>query len=271
MTHRVGRRVQRHGEVREPGLAGQPLQPRREADRRQGDPPGRERKPARGGEHPQRLHRRVVVVQRLAHAHQHDVEAPVLQVEFAGQHADLPGDLARRQMPGQPHLSGQAEPAAHRAPDLGRDAEGHRRRVGDEHRLDAAPVGEGEHELPGAVVRLLAGGDAGGRERQGAGERRPERAGEVGHAVEPLQPSAVDPPIDLAAVVRFGAVPGQRPLELARIELREVGERVVHASTVPCRRPCAGPPPTVDARGGSVIDSRRLGRRVIICIHNHLR
>ena len=264
MARRVGRRVQRHGEVRDPGLVGQPLQPRREADRRQGDPPGREREPARRGEYPQRLHRRRVVVQRLAHAHQHDVEAPVLQAELAGQHPDLPRDFTGREVPGQPHLPGQAEPAAHRAPDLSRDAEGHRRGVGDEHRLDAAPVAEGEHELLGAVVRVLPGGDAGGRERQGAGERRPERTGEVGHAVEPLQPPAVDPAIDLAAVVRFGPVPGQRLLELVRIELREVGERVGHASTVPWRRPGAGPPPAVAARGASVIDSLRPSRRVII-------
>ena len=54
------------------------------------------------------------------------------------EHAHLADDLAGGQVAHEPHLAGQAEGARHRAADLGRDAEGHGRRVGDEDRLDAA-------------------------------------------------------------------------------------------------------------------------------------
>ena len=47
-------------------------------------------------QHPQRLHRVVVVLQRLAHAHQDDVEGLVEQVERPREQADLAGDLRRR-------------------------------------------------------------------------------------------------------------------------------------------------------------------------------
>ena len=77
------------------------------------------------------------------------------QAGFAGEHADLSGDLAGREVAHETHLAGQAEAARHRASHLRRDAEGHRRRVGDEDRLDAPRVGELEHELARAVDRAL--------------------------------------------------------------------------------------------------------------------
>ena len=91
-----------------------------------------------------------------------------------GQHADLAGDLAGREVANQPHLAGEAEAARHRAPHLRRDAEGHRRRVGDEDRLDPAAVRQLEHELSGAVDGAIVGDDL----RRGDGEfaRRVARA-----------------------------------------------------------------------------------------------
>ena len=74
--------------------------------------------------------------------------------------ADLTGDFARGQIPDEPHLPGQAEAARHRAPDLRRDAERHRRRVRDEHRLDAPAIRELEGELPRPVRRDLVADDA---------------------------------------------------------------------------------------------------------------
>ena len=120
---------------------------------------GDDREPVLVGEDPQRLHRRVVVVQRLAHAHQHDVEALSEHVQLAQQHADLPDDLAGRQVADDAHLAGQAERALHRAADLGRDAEGLRRRVGDEDRFDEVAVGEPEQKLRRAVGRPFPPGD----------------------------------------------------------------------------------------------------------------
>ena len=71
---RVGRRVQRDRQVRHDRLARQPLERRQQADGRERDPPRRQREPVLVGQDPQRLHRLVVVVQRLAHPHQDDVE-----------------------------------------------------------------------------------------------------------------------------------------------------------------------------------------------------
>ena len=73
--------------------------------------------------------------------------------------AHLAGDFAGRQMANQAHLAGQAEGAAHRAADLRRDAEGLRRRVGDEDRFDLLAVGEREDELLRAVFGDVAPGD----------------------------------------------------------------------------------------------------------------
>ena len=66
----------------------------------------------------QRLHRRVVVVQRLAHAHEDDVERLIGEAERVREHAHLAGDLAGSQVPDQSHLAGEAERAAHGASDL---------------------------------------------------------------------------------------------------------------------------------------------------------
>ena len=68
------RRVQRDRQVRHQLLLRQLVEHRHEADRRQRDAPRAHRQAVLVVEDPQRLHRRVVVVQRLAHAHQHDVE-----------------------------------------------------------------------------------------------------------------------------------------------------------------------------------------------------
>ena len=76
-----------------------------------------------------------------------------------GERDDLPDDFPGGQVPDEPHLAGQAEPAGHRASDLRRHAEGHGRRVRDEHRFDPAPVAELEDELPGAVGRQLIADD----------------------------------------------------------------------------------------------------------------
>ena len=83
-----------------------------------------------------------------------------------GQHAHLAGDFAGGQVPHQPHLAREAERAGHRAADLRRDAEGHRRRVGNEDRLDLPAVGEREQEFLGAVGRTLARDDGRRRERE---------------------------------------------------------------------------------------------------------
>ena len=68
---------------------GQPVEHRHQAHGRQRHAPRAHRQALLVVQDAQRLHRRVVVVQRLAHAHQHDVERLVDQVERVGEHAHL--------------------------------------------------------------------------------------------------------------------------------------------------------------------------------------
>ena len=84
------------------------------------------------------------------------LNALVAHAERVGEHAHLADDFARRQIADEAHLSREAERARHGAADLRRDAERHRRRVGNEDRLDLTAVGQAQQEFLGAVDRSLA-------------------------------------------------------------------------------------------------------------------
>ena len=122
-------------------------------------------------------------------------------VELAQQDADLADDFARRQVADDAHAPGEAEGALHRAADLRRDAEGLRRRVGDEDRLDQVAVGELEEELrrcrPSTVP---ASRPPACRPTGGSAEPVAELAAEVGHGAEVGHAAAIDPLEDLPPV-----------------------------------------------------------------------
>jgi hypothetical protein len=136
-----------------------------------------------------------------------------------GEHAHLSGDFARGEIADEAHLAGQAESARHRAADLGGHAEGHRRRVGDEHRLDLPAVGQLEDQLARPVGRTLVAAD----ERRGDGELvlkpGPELAGEVGHLADIVYSAAINPAVDLTGVKRLFTPGHERRFDLAQIEL----------------------------------------------------
>ena len=139
------------------GMSGslrQAFERRQQADRRQRDPARRHGEAVLVRQNAQRLHRLVVVVQRFAHPHQDELNRLSRMLERVGEHADLADDFAGGQVPHQPHLAGEAEAARHRASDLGRDAEGHRRRVGDEHRFDHVAVGEAQQRISRCRQRI---------------------------------------------------------------------------------------------------------------------
>ena len=98
-------------------------------------------------------HTAVVVGERLAHPHEHDVADPAAAVAGppGGPH-DLLDDLAGGEVAREPGLAGGAEAAAHRAPGLARDA--HRGAVGVQHQhgLDAGAA----VERPQALDRVAA-------------------------------------------------------------------------------------------------------------------
>ena len=120
--------------------------------------------------------------------------------ERVGQHADLADDFARGQVPREPHLAGQAERAGHRAAHLRRDAEGHGRRIGDEHRFDPLAVRQAKQELLGAVDRAFAMDELRRRQRELGGQLLAQRARQVGHRRAEIGDAVpVDPLEDLIA------------------------------------------------------------------------
>ena len=127
---------------------------------------------------PHRVAHRLEVVERLTHAHQHQVRdqpllgraaAPVAEV-VAGDE-DLADDLGRGQVAHQPLGAGVAEGAGQRAADLARDAERAAILLGDVDGLDLVAAGDPEQVLARAVGRDLPGHHLG----PGDGEARREQ------------------------------------------------------------------------------------------------
>ena len=169
-AERVVRRVERHGKLELEALG-------RELREARHDAAGGERDVARAEvgalprvEELQRAQRRVVVRERLAHAHHDEVreaEARALAAVFgrreeALRRHDLGDDLVRRERPHEAPAAARAERAAHRAADLGGDTLREAALRGDDDGLDGLAVGEAEEELRRAVggaVRRAHGGD----------------------------------------------------------------------------------------------------------------
>ena len=136
-------------------------------------------------------------------------------VERVGEHADLADDFAGGQVPDEPHLAGEAERARHGAADLRRDAERHRRRVGDEHRFDLPAVGEPQQELLGAVGGPFACDDP--RRVSVNSAARPRAApAKVGHLAEGGDAAAVNPAEDLAGAEPLDAALSKRASSAGR-------------------------------------------------------
>ena len=114
----------------------------------------------------------VVVEQRLAHAHQHDVGEQALAARRrplavgVARHQDLADDLAGGQIAHQALRAGVAERAGQRAADLRGEAERAAILLGDEHGLRLVAVGEAQQPLARAVVGALLQADAGPLERE---------------------------------------------------------------------------------------------------------
>ena len=215
--------MQRDREVRHERLLRETVERRQQAHRRQSDSARRDSQAVLVGEDPERLHRLVVVVQGLTHAHEHDVESSVAHGESAREHAHLADDLARGEIAQQPHFSGETEGARHGAADLGRDAEGHGRRVGDEDRLDPPAVAEAQQKFFGAVDRPLAFDELGREECERLGERRAQVASQIGHRAEVGDTVAINPPEDLARSKALVTSLGERLFERRPLQVGEVG------------------------------------------------
>ena len=194
-----------------------------------------DRQPAFVRQHAKRLHRRVVVVQRLSHAHQHDVEWGVGQLRVVREHANLPDDLPARQIPDEAHPARQAERARHRAPDLSRDAEGLRWRVRNVDRLDPPIIGQTQQVLGRAVRRRVDFFERRGGDRERCCQPGPKGFGQVRHLGEIGHAPRVNPRKDLPAVEGWKGQRLERLLDAATIEFGEVSRLGGHDAGRKCR------------------------------------
>ena len=168
IAHLVGGGVQADGEVELQVFLGEAVDARHHTDRRHGDGPCREVETGLVVEQTAGAQRLVVVVERLAHAHEDDVgDATPVVAEQPRKVEHLVDHLLGREIAAQAQAPRGAEGATHGAADLRGHAHGGAFGVGHEHGLDGVTVGSHEEGLAGGAARRDARLDA-----------PPERAGE---------------------------------------------------------------------------------------------
>src|SRR5271165_2243663 len=114
-----------------------------------------------------RPHRREIG-QGLPHAHQHDVAepAPAFRGTAARAEYHLLDDLSGGEVAPEAGVARRAEPTAHRAAGLARDADGRTVAIAHENRLDTPPVGGLEQQLHSRAAVRDALANAGERRGQ---------------------------------------------------------------------------------------------------------
>ncbi len=234
----VGGRVQADGQVELQRLRREPV------DRRGRPPPSTRRSSARRQPEPRRVveqatgaERLVVVVERLAHAHEDDVGDPALALgaKDAGEVQDLVDDLLGRQVPPQPEPAGGAEAAPDGAADLRRDADGGAARHEHEDGFDRMAVRRREERLARRASRRGARLHLHERDRrQPLRQRLSQRPRERRDGREVGDQAARERLVDLARAVRGLTQIGQRGrddvgIEHPAIVRRQGGEGMARA------------------------------------------
>ncbi len=190
------------------GLLAQGLEVGDHAGGRDGDPPARDGDALVVGQDVDGLGDVVQIVQRLAHAHEHDVRELALLArrgplgEVVAGHLDLGHDLGRRQVAHQGLGPGVAEGAVQGAAHLAGDAEralsARHGDVGNEHRLHLDARGEADQPLARPVLGDLALHDLGAGDGEALGEGGAGFLGDVAHRFEGGGAGLVDPAPQLA-------------------------------------------------------------------------
>ena len=180
----------------------------------------------------------VVVVERLAHAHQHDVGDPAaVAPRLARRPQQLLEDLAAGEVAAEAHGAGGAERARQRAARLRRDADRAPVAVPHQHRLDREPVQRAEPRLHRLVGRALLLVEDQVGERQLAGESRADGLRQRRHLVPGGREVARHTLPDLLSPIRWLApVSEQRH---CRFELHE--SKGIHDSRPGRRRSISTP------------------------------
>ena len=181
---RVAGRVQRDRELHLQRLRREAVDARHPPGRGDRDRAGTEPEPGRVVGQPAEGEHLVVVVERLAHAHQHDVgDPPAVAPRLARRPQQLLEDLAAGEVAAEAHGARRAERAREGAARLRRDADRAAVAVPHQHRLEREPVQRAEprlHRLIGGALLLV---EDQLRERQLAGEARADGLRERGHVV----------------------------------------------------------------------------------------
>ena len=225
-------RVQADRQVRAHRLLHQLLQRGQDADRGERQLLRRDREAFGVHEHAQGLHGRVVVEQRLAHPHHHDVPALLARRRLRHDRGHLAQDLVHLEVALVAGDAGQAERALERAAGLGGDADGAPRRLRDVDALDGGAVLQAEEVLDRTVEGLAALGHLGPAQRMLRVDLRARGLRQVRHLVDGADPLAVEPAVELVAAVCGLSQRGRdRRQRLAR-EPEEVGPLTGH-----CPRP----------------------------------
>ena len=151
---------------------------------------------------------RVVVQERLAHAHHHHVGHPLaLLAQHRRQHRHLLRDLAGGQVAAKAHAAGGAEGACQRAARLRRDADGAPVAMAHRDRLDREAVTGGEAQLDGAVGGPLRLDRFQLAQRLRIGETAPESGRQRGQllvvAGQALHHALVDLPLPVLRLAPF--------------------------------------------------------------------
>jgi hypothetical protein len=191
----------------------EPVHHRHDARRGHRDAPARQAVGVVVEHEPQRRHERIVVEQRLAHAHHDDVgdDALALARYGAGRrlaqrelgHAQLADDLARRQVARKTLLARGAKTAVDRAARLRRHAKRTARFLGNENGLDRIPVADVDEPLARAVGRNVIADDGRHGDRRAALELFAQRLREIGHAIEVRSVVLMDPTLQLLGAKRL--------------------------------------------------------------------
>ena len=166
------------------------------------------------------------VLQRLAHAHEHDVrEAAFLAVELRS-HAlgmkNLPDDFPDFEVALESEQRRRAEGAADRAAHLRGNAQRDAVVFGDEHALDAVAAADFKEPLHRAVARALLARDLRELDLEALVQSAAEVLGDVAHLVEVVDALVVDPQEELLRTEALLAEVDDGVLKILRPEVEQV-------------------------------------------------
>ncbi len=160
----------------------------------------------------------VEIVQRLTHAHHHDVgeQASVSSVvssvfcviepvhhtlgpfsESVTREHHLPDDFTRCQVADQPHRAGGAKGAVERAADLAGYAQCPAIRIGDKDHFEIVTIGGLEQPFARAVRAVLCLDHIGATDDEALGQPRAHGLGDIGHRLEFGHAAMIQPVVDL--------------------------------------------------------------------------